>query len=107
MITTVQQYPSACEEDLYVCSRQISGEHLILIYVHMVDQAESVGLVVVHIPTRKEVYGCNDIDTVDTRVEERSLKVPRVKAYTKNRELVMSLFNGADIIITTRRIRTN
>ena len=73
---TVEQYPPHCIGFMFVQSMKISGDHLILMYKFgwrrgpFEYYGKNLGLVVVHIPTRKELFSCNNLGFV-TSYDER------------------------------------
>ena len=108
---TTEKFPSHLSGNLTVYSMKVSGDHLILMYgCDEHDRnwgwgySKSVGLVVVHIPTRKEVYSCSNLGDV----EERRPEVPRLMTHTQNGEFIISFLhtNNDDMVMTSRNIRT-
>jgi hypothetical protein len=109
---TLKEFPSDMMGALKVYSMQVSGDHLILIYgcqeEYQDEVCEStVGLVVVHIPTRKEVYNCTRVDAEHSEYEGGPLEVPRLMIHTKNGEFIITFQHSNGMIMTSRCIRTS
>lgn len=109
---TLKEFPSDVMGVLTVHSMQVSGDHLILIYgcqeEYQDEVCEStVGLVVVHIPTRKEVYNCTRVDAEHSEYEGGPLEVPRLMIHTKNGEFIITFQHNNGMTMTSRCIRTS